>query len=224
MATSISAQPTPMRALELLIEGNQRFTKSLRSLETFATRLGLEKLAKEGQRPFCMVLTCSDARIPTETIFDRGFGELFVVRVFGAVTDPAVIASLEYGAEHLNIPLLVVMGHTGCGAIRITHEVSELNQTNGVSENMFELTRKIAPVLTKTRKRLIEKNGSAEWEKIFAESQIENVRHSLKEILQVSALLRKRIANEQLLVLGGLYELDTGRMGFDISQAEEANT
>lgn len=106
---------TAARSLEMLIEGNERFAAG----DTLPNR-GDERIRKEtleGQSPSAVVLACSDSRVPPEIIFDRGIGDLFVVRVAGNIADDVVTGSIEYAASHLGVPLVVVLGHTGCGAI-----------------------------------------------------------------------------------------------------------
>lgn len=225
MPSNSPPQIGPMRALELLIEGNQRFTKGFRLLETFATRLGLEKLAREGQNPFCSVLTCADARIPVEAIFDRGFGDLFVTRVLGALVDEIVIATLEYGAKHLNIPLLIIMGHTRCSAIRLSRELN-LQEVTGSAEpeHLYHLGNQIISSIDAARKRLSNNGRSTVWEEVFAEAQIESVRQRVSVIIETSEVIRTQINENKLLVIGALYDLDSGRVDFDLPDLEVRGT
>ena len=115
--TPTAQEPTKGAGLVRLKSGNEQFVKDASA----AVSLGAptrEALAK-GQHPFAMVLSCADSRMPPEYIFNVGLGDLFVIRAAGEVIDRSVMASLEYGAEHLNIPLLIVMGHESCGARRL---------------------------------------------------------------------------------------------------------
>ena len=112
--------------IERLIEGNARFVSGLRSVESFLNFGKMRNLATDGQFPFVSLVTCSDSRIPIEQVFDRGMGELFVVRSFGNVVDANVVASLEYAALHFNSEVIVVMGHSRSGAVRTTLEQERL--------------------------------------------------------------------------------------------------
>jgi carbonic anhydrase len=111
----------PEQTLQRLLDGNRRFVENHPTLDESASRR--IKLAREGQEPFAMVLGCVDSRVPPELIFDQGLGELFVIRTAGEVLDHAVLGSLEFGVERLKIPLIVVLGHKNCGAIKAAREV-----------------------------------------------------------------------------------------------------
>ncbi|CAG1011826.1 Carbonic anhydrase 2 [Anaerolineales bacterium] len=108
------------QALQRLLEGNRRFVENKSQLD------GSEKRRREiatGQHPFATILGCVDSRVPPELIFDQGLGELFVIRTAGEVLDQAVLGSIEFGVEELKIPLLMVLGHKNCGAIKATREI-----------------------------------------------------------------------------------------------------
>lgn len=104
-------------ALTQLIEGNKRFTSGLRSVNSLATIERLPELAEKGQKPFAIILSCSDSRVPAEIVFDQGAGDLFMVRVAGNTVAPSLLASMEFAATNFGSPLIVVMGHTNCGAV-----------------------------------------------------------------------------------------------------------
>jgi len=111
---------TPGSALEVLLEGNKRFTSGTRSIEPMLSHLKMPSLAANGQKPFAVALTCSDSRSPAEMIFDQGVGDLFVVRVAGNVIAPSLLASVEFAVANFGSPLIVVLGHTLCGAVKAT--------------------------------------------------------------------------------------------------------
>src|SRR6187200_1637802 len=115
MSTISDSGPTADDALQRLKEGNARFVAGTATFPTVQKEV-LANLVK-GQRPYATILSCSDSRVPTELIFDAGFGELFVVRVAGNILSPEVAGSLQYAGRHLHTPLFVVLGHTGCGAV-----------------------------------------------------------------------------------------------------------
>ncbi|HWO08827.1 MAG TPA: carbonic anhydrase, partial [Polyangiaceae bacterium] len=111
----------PIAALERLQEGNRRFIANVRGIEALLSQHRRAELATR-QQPFAIVLGCSDSRAPAELIFDQGLGDLFVIRIAGNIVAPSGIASVEFAAERFGIPLVVLMGHTGCGAIEATLE------------------------------------------------------------------------------------------------------
>ena len=111
-----SSPRTPLEALGLLKAGNDRFARNASSPVSLSVNRRRE--LAEGQHPIAMVLSCADSRVPPEFVFNVGLGDLFVVRTAGEVIDRSILGTVEYGAEHLNIPLLVVMGHESCGAVK----------------------------------------------------------------------------------------------------------
>ncbi len=155
-----------------------------------------------GQSPFAMVLSCADSRVPPEIIFNVGLGDLFVVRAAGHVSDHAVAASLEYGAEHLHAPLLVVMGHESCGAVKAAVEAKP-----GVSAgpNLDYLIRAIQPAVKRTAS-----SGQARIKAAI----LANVEESINDLLEQSAVLQHLTAAGKLSIVGAYYELATGRVHF----------
>jgi carbonic anhydrase len=124
MNVSGNENPTADQALERLIEGNRRYVDSIQNHpnQTRVSRLSLV----ESQHPFAIILGCSDSRVPPEIIFDQGLGDLFVIRLAGNVVDDMGLASIEYAAEHLHAPLLIVLGHSNCGAVQAVIKGGEL--------------------------------------------------------------------------------------------------
>ncbi len=125
MSSNTVEMPTGDEALAKLMAGNTRFVAGQFSHpnQTAARR---EEVSSDGQHPFAIILTCSDSRVPPEVIFDQGIGDLFVIRVAGNIADDVVTGSIEYAAEHLHTPLLVVLGHSKCGAVTATAAGGEL--------------------------------------------------------------------------------------------------
>src|SRR6187401_3755273 len=120
MSTISDSGPTADDAQQRLKEGNARFVAGTATFPTVQKEI-LANLVK-GQRPYATILSCSDSRVPTELIFDAGFGELFVIRVAGNVISPEVLGTLQYAGVHLNTPLFIVLGHEGCGAVNAALE------------------------------------------------------------------------------------------------------
>ena len=156
-----------------------------------------------GQSPFAMVLSCADSRVPPEVIFHVGLGDLFVVRSAGHVADRAVLASLEYGAEHLKTPLLVVMGHEFCGAVKAAIETPA-----GVSmgPNLDFLLKAIQPSVARTA-------STPEKQRLRA-AVLDNVEEQINDLVKDSAILRHLTETGALTIVGAYYELSSGRVLF----------
>ena len=185
-------------ALKRLRGGNQRFVNDMRTYPHQNSQR-LQELA-EGQYPFATILSCSDSRVPPEHIFDVGLGDLFVVRVAGNVCGKFEIGSLEYAIEHLSTSLLVVMGHTSCGAVRTAV------QQSGTGRDPTGILSKIAPVVTRTRQKYPKLIGIR-----FITSVIyENIWQSTEDILRYSSVIRDRVRNKNLDLAGALYDIENG--------------
>jgi carbonic anhydrase len=210
---------SPMNVLAKMVSGNSRFQSGVRSLDSFENFVELEELATRGQKPECMILTCSDSRLPTEAVFDLPAGKLFVTRVAGNVVTPAVLGSLEHALRFLKVPLCIVLGHTQCGAVSaalpdekgeyasthlecLDHLLSEINHDRAA---LAELVSQFDDLRSPEQKaRLIDQ---ACWV---------NVRNSVKRLLEQSAALRDAVSRQDLLVVGALYHLSTGHVEFDL--------
>lgn len=180
-----------------LMEGNKRFVSgNLMQKDLGDARR--KELAK-GQHPFAIVVTCSDSRVSPEIIFDQGLGELFVVRVAGNVVDSIALGSIEYAAEHLHAPLLIILGHTHCGAV--TAAVDGKGKPEG---NIGAIVKKIVPAVKKARA----KGGSRE--EVIANAIKENVLLVEKEIEEKSPLLKHLIEKGELKVVSAVYDISSG--------------
>ncbi len=208
----MNSQITSSEALKLLIEGNERFASGLRSVETAMSVAKMKELAEKGQAPFAIVLTCSDSRVPCEILFDRGLGDIFVIRVAGNVTSPMVIASVEYAAQVLGSPLCVVMGHSGCGAIATA--VSAENDAKvgkSLTKDLNVLISAISPAVREAQ-RLIGPHASRET--CVQETTMANIHRSVSLINEspvVSDLTRKG----KLATIGAIYDIHSGVVKFD---------
>jgi len=204
LSNSIAAGQTinSDEALKLLKEGNTRFVKmKLRHPdETVARR---ESTAVNGQAPFAAVLACSDSRVPVEVIFDRGIGDIFVVRVAGNIAiDSSVIGSIEYAAEHLKTSLLVIMGHTDCGAVKAA--------IGGVplEGRIHDIQKAIAPAAVKIKKEHPELSGPD-----LANTVIKsNVLKSKADILSGSDIIKEMAAAGKLKIATAVYDIKTGKV------------
>ena len=198
------SSPTPEEALRRLVEGNQRFRTSSARL---SSRPWAEQLATEPQRPFAIVLGCSDSRTPVEILFDVGFGELFVVRIAGNIVAPSGVGSIEFAASQFGTRLVVVMGHTRCGAVHATVRALQTGLGHE-SRNIRSITDRIGPHLTSLVR------PDADTDAIVREAVRANVRASVDHLRHGSRLLEDLVLAGQLAVVGAEYELETGAVHF----------
>jgi len=201
MSTHTSPQYTADEALARLVAGNARFVQGEARFPTVQKEI-LAELAK-GQHPYATIVGCSDSRVPPELIFDAGFGELFIVRVAGNVISPEVMGSMQYAGVHLRTPLFVVLGHEGCGAVN-----AALAARHGAQEpaRIALLLDNIAPGLRDLP------NGLAADDEMCAAVEA-NVRWSMHQILETPEA-KARAAEGVLKLVGGVYELVSGRVRF----------
>jgi carbonic anhydrase len=195
--------PTPEEALQRLVEGNRRFReKDTASL----ARPWSRALATEDQRPFAIVLGCSDSRTPVEILFDQGFGDLFVVRIAGNIVAPSVVGSIEFAAAQFGTRLVVVMGHTHCGAV--TASVKAIETGRGPeSRNLRDITDRITPHIEgQVRAR------SGDPAAMLREAVRANVSASAHQLRHGSRILEELVLAGRLVVVGALYELETGEV------------
>jgi carbonic anhydrase len=203
----------PVEALARLREGNERFASGTRSLEAFVSQSRLHEFA-DGQAPFAVVLTCSDSRVPVEMIFDQGIGDLFVIRVAGNVVAPSLVGSVEYAASVLGAQLAVVMGHTGCGAVKATLEVMR-GSTQVPSDNIRDIVERIRPSAESVVATARDLGGAKLSEERLLEQTIRaNVRASADHLRHGSRVLEQLVLKNELQVVGAEYDLRTGRVEF----------
>lgn len=183
-------------ALQRLIDGNKRYVanKSTTLNESASRRVEVAK----AQHPFATIFSCVDSRVPPELVFDRGLGDLFVIRTAGHVIDNAVMGSLEYGVAELKIPLLMVMGHEKCGAVKATIETLE---KHGEAPDQIEaLVKGIEPAVEKVK---------AQAGDMLTNAVHENTALTVARLM-ASPILGEAVAKGQLKIVGGCYALDTG--------------
>jgi carbonic anhydrase len=189
-------------ALQRLLDGNKRYVEGKLNACGETTSAARDVLAN-GQKPYAIILSCSDSRVPPELIFDKGLGEIFVVRVAGNVPDPIVLGSIEYAAEHIGSPLIVVLGHERCGAV--TAAVEAKGAPHG---NIGAIVKEIAPAVKKARKEAAGK-GKAE----LVETAIDdNVKLVAKNIVKRSPVIGKMIKEGKVRVVMAKYDLDDGKV------------
>ncbi len=194
-------------ALERLRAGNRRFASGERCGTT--NRTVEQREALDTQSPFAIILGCSDSRVPAEIVFDQGLGDLFVIRVAGNVVAPSQIGSVEFAAERYGTRLVVVLGHSQCGAILATLE--ELQQP---SENQSRNLRSIVDRVRPSVEPLLKTELRHDVDALMEHAVRANVAVSVSHLRHGSELLEKLIQNEGLLVVGGEYLLETGEVEF----------
>lgn len=195
-------------ALERLREGNRRFVSGAPSGDTLTSQMRRSKLAA-GQEPFAIILGCSDSRVPAEIVFDQGLGDLFVIRVAGNIVAPSQIGSVEFAAERFGTRLVVVLGHSQCGAVLATLE--ELQQpTDNQSRNLRSIVDRVRPSV----EALLSTELRHDQEALVRHAVRANVRISASQLRHASEVLEQLIHRDGLLVVGAEYSLETGVVDF----------
>jgi carbonic anhydrase len=195
-------------ALARLREGNRRFAAGLRTGDALTGHARRRELTS-GQEPFAIVLGCSDSRVPAEIIFDQGLGDLFVIRVAGNIVAPSQVGSVEFAASRFGTRLVVVLGHSGCGAVLATLE--ELQRPSGDrSQNLTSIVDRIRPSV----EALLAAGGERDRDGLVHQAVRANIRVSAKHLRQGSDVLEALIEREGLVVVGAEYSLETGLVDF----------
>jgi carbonic anhydrase len=195
-------------ALERLREGNRRFVSGVRSHDILASETRRHELTA-GQEPFAIILGCSDSRVPAEIIFDQGLGDLFVIRVAGNIVASSQIGSVEFAAERFHTPLVVVLGHSRCGAVLATLEELTRPRENQ-SRNLRSIVDRIRPSVEELLATELRHDGEA----LVCHAIRTNVRASANQLRHGSELLEHLIQERKLLVVGAEYSLETGVVDF----------
>ena len=195
-------------ALQRLREGNERFANNVRSLDSLLSHTQRAALTA-GQNPFAIILGCSDSRVPAEVVFDQGLGALFVIRVAGNVVAPSQIGSIEFAATQYGTRLVIVMGHTQCGAVNAT--LADLrNKEHNPSSNQRYIVERIAPAVA----TLMETSLKDDPEELIRHAVRANIRMATSHVRHGSEILEKLIAHHGLMVVGAEYSLETGKVDF----------
>ncbi len=199
---------TALEALERLREGNHRFASDTRSNNLFTGPTRRNELAT-GQEPFAIILGCSDSRVPAEIIFDQGLGDLFVIRVAGNIVAASQVGSVEFAAERFGTRLVVVLGHSNCGAILAT--IEELGQTvENQSRNLRSIVDRVRPSVLPLLGTELSQNRQA----LIRAAVRANIRASTDHLRYGSEILEYWIEKAGLLVVGAEYSLETGSVDF----------
>lgn len=198
---------TSDEALARLKEGNTRFVQGLNSEAETGQKLRTSLL--DGQEPFAIILGCSDSRVPAELVFDQGLGDLFVIRVAGNIVAPSQIGSVEFAADRFGTPLVVVMGHSQCGAVTATIEHLQ-NPTSGASSNLMSIVRRIRPAVAP----LFYTELKSSPDKLLHAAIRSNISAAKNHLSNGSTILEQLIQKGDLKVVGAEYSLETGVVDF----------
>ena len=193
-AANVKPTMSAARALQLLLDGNQRFIAG--KMDHPDQSPDRREHVAKGQHPFASVLSCSDSRVPPEVIFDQGLGDLFVVRVAGNVATPITIQSLDYSVKHLGVRVVMILGHTECGAVKAA--------ILGHDED-----GDVGPLLTELRPAVADSKGQPGDP--VANAVRENVKLVMQK-LQESPELSEMVKSGELKIIGGVYDLQTGKI------------
>ncbi len=203
--TGQTANLTALEALRRLTEGNQRFVNNTSRNSAGVCHADMTK----GQKPFAIVLGCSDSRVPAELVFDQGFGTLFVIRVAGNIVAPSQVGSVEFAATQFNTRLVVVLGHTQCGAVCATLEALR-NKSQSQSRGQRSIVERIIPAVA----TLMETPLRDQPDELIKHAGRANVRAAVSHLRHGSEILENLVANEGLLIIGAEYSLDSGLVTF----------
>src|SRR3972149_3742610 len=185
-------------ALKKLIDGNTRYVEGKQAQKDIGDNRRTE--LTKGQHPIAVILSCSDSRVPPEHIFDQGLGDIFVVRVAGNVADSIELGSVEYAAEHLGVPLILVLGHQSCGAVKATVD-------GGKPEgNIGSIVKKIAPAVKKARETVKEKD------KLLDAAILENTKSTAKTLTHKSYTIKHLVVENKGKAAAGVYKTATGKV------------
>jgi carbonic anhydrase len=207
-AEAIEPMISAREALARLQEGNRRFVADESSGDRLSSRARRSELAT-GQEPFAIVLGCSDSRVPAEIVFDQGLGDLFVIRVAGNIVASSQVGSVEFAAEQFGTPLVVILGHSSCGAILATLEQLRRPREDQ-SRNLRSIVDRISPSVEPLLATELRNDPAA----LVRQAVRANVRASVNHIRHGSELIETRIQKNGLLVVGAEYSLESGVVEF----------
>ncbi len=195
----IQENVTPVIAHQILVEGNSRFVQNVKAQRNLKDQV-LE--TSEGQFPFAVVLSCIDSRVPAELVFDQGIGDIFSVRVAGNIINEDVLGSMEYGCKVAGSKIIIVMGHTKCGAVNAACNNVEMG-------NITSLLSKIKPAIA-----LIRKGNEHMQDDAIEEVAIKNVKLSISRIRKESSILAEMEEKGEIEIVGAIYSVSSGRVDF----------
>lgn len=193
---------TPAMSLELLKNGNKRFIDNLKINRNLLQQVNE---TSEGQHPFAVILSCIDSRTSAELIFDQGLGDIFSIRIAGAIVNEDILGSMEFGCRVAGAKLIVVLGHTKCGAINGACDHVEMG-------NLTTLLKKIAPAVD-DEKTITDNRNSTNGQFVHKVNEI-NIKRTVQDILQSSPILKDMIQKGECGLIGGIYDVSSGEVHF----------
>jgi carbonic anhydrase len=206
----MSAQHTILPAREALArlkEGNARYVQGVRSVESMISH---GRRGEFAQTPFAIILGCSDSRAPAEIVFDQGLGDLFVIRVAGNIVAPSQVGSVEFAAERFGTRLVIVMGHTGCGAIDAAIEAIMSEHGSTASRNLLSIVNRVRPGI----EALVGTDLASDPVKLRRAAMRANVRASVSHLRYGSEVIERLSHDDGLAVIGAELDLTTGEVNF----------
>ena len=196
------SQMTPRKAMEFLHEGNNRFVKNLKTDRNLLSQVND---TRDGQWPFATILSCIDSRTSAELIFDQGLGDIFSVRIAGNIVNTDILGSMEFACKVAGSKLIVVLGHSKCGAVKGACDHVEMG-------NLTELLSKIQPAVYQENKTKTDRNSK---NSPFVENVAKiNVKRNVKNIIERSFILEQMVENGEIGVIGAMHNIETGKVTF----------
>jgi len=195
-------------ALKELRDGNRRFVGGEVDAASMASRAHQAELSN-GQNPFAIVLACSDSRVPVELVFDQGFGDLFVIRVAGNVVAPSQIGSIEFAASQFGTNLVVVLGHSNCGAVIATLKELSLEKTHR-SPNLRAIVDRVRPAI----EPVLETHRDSDVQTLTGAAVRANIQASVERLSNGSLILEQLLDDGELTIVGAEYSIETGKVEF----------
>ncbi len=193
---------TPRIALEILKEGNERFVKNLKTNRNLLEQVNA---TRDGQWPFATILSCIDSRTGAELVFDQGLGDIFSVRIAGNIVNTDILGSMEFACKIAGSKLIVVLGHTKCGAVKGACDHVEMG-------NLTELLAKLQPAVYQEKETIKERSSK---NSVFVENvSVINVKRNVKNIIERSFILEQMVENGEIGVVGAMYNIETGKVEF----------
>ncbi|HEY5691006.1 MAG TPA: carbonic anhydrase family protein [Cyclobacteriaceae bacterium] len=203
---------TPVQAIELLKKGNERFVNNLRMNRNLLQQVNE---TSDGQHPFAVILSCIDSRTSAELIFDQGLGDVFSVRIAGNVQNEDILGSMEFSCKVAGAKIVVVLGHTKCGAIKGACDNVQMG-------NLSILLSKMKPALD--AEKTVAQNRNANNPEFVEKVAVLNVRNTKQEILENSPILKEMIEKDEIAMIGAMYDVTTGVVEFYDNEVFTAQT
>lgn len=208
------ASLTPRMALEILKEGNERFVKNLKAQRDLLEQVNA---TRDGQWPFAIILSCIDSRTSAELIFDQGLGDIFSVRIAGNIVNTDILGSMEFACKLAGSKLIVVLGHTKCGAVKGACDHVEMG-------NLTELLSKLQPAVYAEKETADASKRNSKNSGFVENVSAINVKRTVKNIIERSFIIEQMVESGEIGVVGAMYNIDTGKVEFytDVEYVKDA--